>query len=154
MSLPLLLLPLSSVWFYALYLFCGFTDMIDGTIARKAGAVSHFGARLDTLSDLVFFIACGIKILPRVELPVWLWVWITLLALVKIFHIATVLSQRKKLISIHSVFNKITGLALFLFPLTLPVAETAYSGAILCMLATVATMHEVCFVAKGKEVVS
>ena len=47
-SLPLLLIPLSSAWFYLLYLFCGITDMIDGTIARKTGTVSQFGARLDT----------------------------------------------------------------------------------------------------------
>ena len=53
-SLPLLFISLSSAWFYALYLLCGLTDMIDGTIARKTGAVSKFGARLDTASDFVF----------------------------------------------------------------------------------------------------
>ena len=34
-GLPLLFIPLSSTWFYALYLLCGFTDMVDGTVARK-----------------------------------------------------------------------------------------------------------------------
>ena len=48
-SFPLLIVPLSSVWFYSLYLFCGLTDMIDGAIARKTGAVSKFGAKLDTV---------------------------------------------------------------------------------------------------------
>ena len=42
--LPLLFVPLTSVWFYALYLLCGLSDMIDGTVARKMGAVSKFGA--------------------------------------------------------------------------------------------------------------
>ena len=46
-GLPLLFIPLSSVWFYVLYLFCGLTDMIDGTVAGKTGAVSKFGAKLD-----------------------------------------------------------------------------------------------------------
>ena len=50
-SLPLFFIPLSSVWFYVLYLLCGFSDMIDGTIARTTGAVSEFGARL-TLESL------------------------------------------------------------------------------------------------------
>ena len=56
-SLPLLFVPLTSVWFYIFYLFCGLTDMIDGTIARKNGAVSNFGARLDTVA--VFYINDG-----------------------------------------------------------------------------------------------
>jgi CDP-diacylglycerol--glycerol-3-phosphate 3-phosphatidyltransferase len=53
LSLPLLFLPLSSAWFYALYLLCGFTDMIDGTVARRTNSASEFGARLDTVSDFV-----------------------------------------------------------------------------------------------------
>lgn len=63
-SLPLFFLPLSSAWFYILYLFCGFTDMIDGKVARKTGAVSRLGARLDTAADLLFLFVCLIKILP------------------------------------------------------------------------------------------
>ena len=83
-SLPLLFISLSSAWFYILYLLCGLTDMIDGAIARRTGAVSKFGARLDTASDLVFTLVCGVKVLPLIHLPVWLWVWITLIALIKI----------------------------------------------------------------------
>ena len=75
-SLPLLFIPLSSAWFYVFYLFCGFTDMIDGTIARKTEAVSKFGARLDTVADFVFMFICSIKMLPLMHIPVWLWVWI------------------------------------------------------------------------------
>ena len=37
-----------------MYLFCGITDMVDGTIARKTKSVSEWGARLDTLADNVF----------------------------------------------------------------------------------------------------
>ena len=39
LSLFLAFIPLSSIWFYILYLSCGLTDMIYGTIARKTGAV-------------------------------------------------------------------------------------------------------------------
>ena len=153
-SLPLLFIPLSSAWFYILYLFCAFSDMIDGTVARKTGAVSKFGARLDTASDLVFMVICGIKILPRVCIPIWLWVWIILIALIKIFNIVLVFIHKKKLISIHSVFNKATGFALFLLPLSLSFVKTTYSIVIICVLATSAVLQEVYFIAKGQEVVS
>ena len=151
-SLPLRFISLSSAWFYILYLFCGLSDMIDGTIARKTGAVSKFGARLDTVSDFVFMLVCSIKILPLIHIPVWLWVWITLVALIKMFNIALVFIRKKKLISIHSMLNKITGFALFLLPLSLAFVETTYSVATACVLATIAGMQEVYFIAKGQEV--
>ena len=151
-SLPLLFIPLSSLWFYALYLLCGFTDMIDGTIARKTGSVSQFGARLDTVFDFVFLLVCAIKILPILHLPIWLWGWIILIALTKILNIAIVFIRKKKLISIHSVLNKITGLVLFLLPLSLTFATTTYSVAMACVLATGAVIQEVYLIANGQEV--
>ena len=151
LSLPLLLIPLSSVWFYIFYLFCGLTDMIDGTIARRTGTVSKFGARLDSASDFVFMFVCSVKILPRMHMPAWLWMWVIILALIKMFNIAFVFLHKKKLISIHSVLNKITGFSLFLLPPTLTFVKTTYSVATICALAILAVMQEVYFMAKGKE---
>ena len=153
-SLPLLFIPLSSAWFYVFYLFCGFTDMIDGTIARKTGAVSKLGARLDTIADFVFMLVCSIKILPLIRIALWLWVWIIIIASIKIFNIALVFIRKKKLISIHSVLNKITGFALFLLPLSLTFVGTNYSVATICILATIAVVQEVYLIAKGQEVLS
>ena len=42
LSLPLLLIPLTSAWFYALYLICGLSDMIDGSVARRTKSASEF----------------------------------------------------------------------------------------------------------------
>ena len=152
LSLPLLFIPLFSAWFYVLYLFCGFTDMIDGTIARKTGAISKLGAKLDTVADFVFMLVCSIKVLPIIQIPVWLWAWIIIIALIKIFNIVFVFIRKKKLISIHSVLNKITGFALFLLPLSLSFIEPTYSITTICVLATIAVMQEAYFIAKGQEV--
>lgn len=151
-SLPLLFIPLSSAWFYILYLYCGLTDMIDGTIAKKTGAVDKFGARLDTVSDFIFMLVCSVKILPLLHIPVWLWVWVILIALAKIFNITLVFIREKKLISIHSVINKITGFALFLLPLSLTFVKVTYSAVAICVLATVGVIEEVYFTKKGQEV--
>ena len=56
-SMLLLFFPVFSEAFYALYLLCGFSDMIDGTIARKTNSVSEFGSKLDTAADLSFVAA-------------------------------------------------------------------------------------------------
>ena len=128
--------------------------MIDGTIARKTGAVSKLGAKLDTIADFVFMLVCSIKIVPLIRITLWLWVWIIIIASIKIFNIALIFIRKKKLISIHSVLNKITGFALFLLPLSLTFVEMTYSVVTICLLATIAVVQEVYLIAKGQEILS
>ena len=40
-SILMLFPPAFSAWFYTMYLFCGLTDMVDGTIARKTNTDSN-----------------------------------------------------------------------------------------------------------------
>ena len=81
-SIALLFCQTFSPPFFALYIIAGLTDMIDGTVARKAGTVSEFGAKLDTAADFALVAACLIKMVPVLELPVWLWLWTGDIALV------------------------------------------------------------------------
>ena len=69
----LLICPVFSISFYIMYLFCGITDMADGTIARKTKSVSELGARLDTVADSIFATVSFVKILPFMQFPTWLW---------------------------------------------------------------------------------
>ena len=142
-SLPLLFIPLTSAWFYALYLLCGFSDMIDGTVARRTNSASEFGARLDTVSDFVFVTVALIKFVPHLHIPVWLWIWIGIIALIKLGNVAWGFVRTKKLISPHTLLNKITGLFLFLLPVTISFVDLTYTLPIVCTVATVAAIHEV-----------
>lgn len=151
-SLPLLFTPLTSVWFIILYLFCGFTDMIDGTIARKTKSASEFGAKLDTIADSVFVAVCFVKILPIMQFPTWVWIWIGIIAIIKIGNVVWGLVSHKKPVSAHTVLNKMTGFLLFLLPLTIGFIEPIYSSAIVCCVATVSAIHEVCQTMIGKDV--
>ena len=119
LSLPLLFIPLSSAWFYALYLLCGLSDMIDGTVARRTSSASEFGARLDTVSDFVFMTVALIKFVPHLHIPAWLWIWTGVIAMIKIGNAALGFVRTKELISPHTVLNKVTGLLLFLLPVTI-----------------------------------
>ena len=142
-SLPLLFIPLTSAWFYVLYLLCGISDMIDGTVARKTKCASEFGARLDTVSDFVFMTVALIRFVPHLNIPVWLWIWIGIVAMIKIVNIVFGFVRTKKLISPHTVLNKVTGLFLFLLPVTISFVDLAYTLPIVCAVATVAAFHEV-----------
>ena len=141
-SVPLMFLPLSSAWFYVLYLFCGFTDMIDGSIARKTDTVSEFGARLDTVADFVFLSASLAKFLPMIPIPQWLWVWTAVIGVVKIGNLIWGYVRIKTLVSLHTVMNKITGLLLFLLPLTFPIIDLNYSSIAVCVVTSLAAIHE------------
>ena len=142
-SLPLLFIPLTSAWFYVLYLLCGISDMIDGTVARKTKCASEFGARLDTVSDFVFMTVALIRFVPHLNIPVWLWIWIGIVAMIKIVNIVLGFVRTKKLISPHTVLNKVTGLLLFRLPVTISFVDLAYTLPIVCAVATVAAFHEV-----------
>lgn len=95
LSLPILLIPLTSAGFYALYLLCGLSDMIDGAVARRTNSATQFGARLDTVSDFVFMSVALIKFVPHFHIPVWLWIWIGIIAMIKLGNALWDLFARK-----------------------------------------------------------
>ena len=144
-SVLLLFFPVFSLPFYILYLFCGFSDMIDGTVARKTNSTSKFGSQLDTIADIVFIVAAMIKLLPAIHLPGWLWIWGSVIAMIKLANIVWGFVRRKKFVAYHTVFNKATGLLLFLLPLTLQLIEPTYSFAVVCAIATIAAAQESCY---------
>ncbi len=141
-SICLLFCPAFSIGFYSLYILCGFTDMIDGTVARKTNAVSEFGERLDTASDFLFFAVSLIKLLPIIHITKWMLVWIVLIAIIKICNLIFGVAYKKKIIFLHTVMNKITGLLLFLLPLTLQFVEIKYSLIAVCIVATISAIRE------------
>ena len=150
-SILLLFFPAFSVGFYIIYLFCGFSDMIDSTIARKTNSTSEFGAKIDTVADLLFVAASIIRLLPAIHIPRWLWIWGGGIAVIKIINIILGYASKKQLISLHSIMNKITGLLLFLLPLTLSFIEAKYSSAAVCSIATFAAIQEGVYVIADSE---
>lgn len=148
----LLFCPVFSPVFYALYLFAGFTDMIDGTVARKTNTVSEFGAKLDSIADFVFVLSCLIKLIPAMDIPVWLYLWIGIIAAIKIMNVVSGFLRWRQLVVEHSVMNKVTGGLLFIFPLTLRIVDLKYSAAVVCAVATFAAIQEGHFIRAGKNV--
>ena len=141
-SILLLFFPAFSAEFYTIYLFCGFSDMIDGTIARKTNSAGKFGSHFDTISDLVFVTASMIKLLPVLHLPRWLWIWGGVIAIIKISNIIWGYISKKNFISLHTIMNKTTGLMLFLLPLTISFMDLVYSSIIVCCFATLSAIQE------------
>ena len=141
-SILLRIFPAFSTAFYIIYLFCGFTDMIDGTIARRTNSVSKFGSQLDTVADLVFVVASIVKLLPALRIPGWLWIWSGVIAVIKIVNILWGYLAKRQFIAMHTVMNKVTGFLLFLLPLTKSFVELKYTAIIVCAVATCSAIQE------------
>ena len=152
-SIGLLVCPVFSACLYGLYLFCGLTDMVDGSIARKTGAVSSFGARLDTVADFLFVIASFVKLVPVIRIPVWIWGWAAVIAVVKLVNLVWGSTQMKQMPSLHTIANKATGLCLFLLPLTMSFVELRYTVPVVCIIATIAAIQEGYCIAKDHDIV-
>ena len=141
-GIALLFCPVFSPSFYTLYILAGVSDMIDGAVARKSGTVSGFGSKLDTVADFVLVAVCLIKILPVIDIPIWLIIWIIVIALIKVINIISGYVMRKEFVAVHTMMNKTTGIVLFILPLTISFIELKYSGVFVCALATVAAIQE------------
>ena len=141
-GIAILFCPVFSVAFYAIYTIAGVSDMVDGWVARKTNAVSALGAKLDTIADIVLVVVCLFKLLPIMDIPTWLYVWIGIIAFVKVINIVSGFVVQKQFVAVQSVMNKVSGVLLFLFPLTLSFIGIKYSATVVCVIATFAAIQE------------
>ena len=141
--------PFSSA-FIALYVYCGFSDMIDGSIARKTHTDSKTGERLDSIADFVFVAVCLFKILPELTIPSWLWFWVAVIVIIKVINLISGLYLHR-CIFLHTLANKITGFLLFLMPLLLIYFDFSHISVIVCSFATFAAIQEGHFIRAGKN---
>ena len=150
LSLPLLLSEPLSPSFYILYCLCGLSDMVDGFVARRTNSESRFGKRIDSLADIVFVAVCLCKLLPVIDLPVWICVWAAVIALIKVVSVVIgfVLAH-----SLHSMMNKIMGFTLFLFPFLVGIKGINIVAASVCVLASLAAIQEFLVVIKTNSAV-
>lgn len=140
--------PFSAI-FNILYVYCGITDMIDGTIARKTHTESRVGQTLDSIADLIFA-AIGLgKILPILSIPWWLWIWMAIIIVIKGINLALGYVSTKT-VFLHTIANKITGGLLFLMPLMLTFFKIDYIAIVVGSVATFAAIQEGYFIRKDK----
>ena len=150
-SILLLFFPIFSLAFCITYILCGFSDMIDGTIARKTNSASKFGSQLDTIADLVFVVVSLFKLLPAIHIPWWLWMWSGVVAIIKISNIIWGYVSKKQFVSLHTIMNKLAGFLLFLWPLTISFVELQYTAIVVCSVATFSAMQEGVYVIADRE---
>lgn len=112
--------PLSAGFFWV-YALTGLTDMLDGWIARKTKTASDFGARLDSIADLLFYAVVLIRILPilLIKLPREIWYVVVAILCIRILAYIIAAVKYRLFSSMHTYLNKATGAVVFLIPFSL-----------------------------------
>ena len=143
LSIFLLVISPFSTLFGIIYLLCGATDVLDGFAARTLHTESEYGARLDSLADLFFSAVYLVKIIPVLSVPLRLWFWTAMIAAVKVSGILLASIKAHRFLIAHSFGNKLTGVLLFLLPLSVYVADVSYGATLVCAAATVTAVREI-----------
>lgn len=114
-GIALIFLPLSGMAFYIVYAICGLTDLLDGFLARRLKTASAFGARLDSVADLTFYIVAMIRMLPwlRKRLPGWIWYVVILIVALRLASYLVAAIRLHRFAAVHTLANKATGAMVF-----------------------------------------
>jgi len=106
--------PLSPISIF-IFLLAGFTDMIDGKLARSIkDARSELGAELDSIADMLLVIVTVFFIMPAMNLWPWLWYGILLALGFKLMSAVPGLVKHRKIFFLHTIANKILAMILFI----------------------------------------
>jgi len=141
---PILLFinPLTPL-FLLIYVICGFSDALDGYLARKSGVTSHFGATLDSIADTIFFVVILMVFIPRVKIPSEIAVWILGIAFIRLVSLAIGFYKYHAFAFLHTYANKITGLVLFCFPLLYFCTGIIITSWFICICASICAFEEI-----------
>jgi len=141
-SLILIFISPLSVAFYAIYIICGFSDILDGIIARKTGTTSVLGAKLDSMADMTMAGVLLFVLYPIINPTRVTLIWIILIGIIRLASMLVALKRYKTFASIHTYGNKITGIVLFIFPLLIPYIHTTMLMYIICVMASISAIEE------------
>lgn len=141
------LVPLSMPYF-AVYVACGVSDVLDGWLARRFGASSTFGASLDSAADTVFALVIIVSLVPAAGLPRVVWLWVAAIAFVKLASLAVGYVRFHVYAAMHTYANKLAGLALFTLPVLFALIGSAPAAVVVCAIATFAALEELVLTVK------
>ncbi len=144
-----------SLRFFIIYLITGITDILDGFLARKLKVTSDFGAKLDSVADLLFYSVMFFMLMPTLWNTLYRSIWYAAAVALIIRLIAYLLAaiRFKTFASSHSVLNKITGVCVFIIPFLLLTPFTAEICWVICLVAIISSLNELLKYIKVKKTV-
>lgn len=130
--------------FFRVYALTGLTDVLDGWIARKTKTASDFGARLDSIADLLLYAVMLLRVFPVLwnTLPMDIWYAVAVILILRVSAYGVAAVKYRRFASLHTRLNKVTGGAVFLIPFLLVTEYVTVYCRITCIIAAAAALEE------------
>lgn len=131
-----------SALFFIIYIWCGISDVLDGMVARKMNLASKKGQILDSIADFLMVTLLLLVFVLNLKLPLWGIYWVVSIAVIRLTSLSVGFMRYRQLAFLHTYANKLTGGALFCFPV-LYVGLGLYTTIILlCFIASISAIEE------------
>lgn len=143
-SIGLLAVAPLSGRFFILYTLTGVTDVLDGCVARATNSTSDFGAKLDSVSDLVFYAVMLLRLFPTlwVMLPKAIWVLVLTVIVLRLGSYLTAAIKFRRFAAVHTFGNKLTGALVFLIPYFLLTPVYTVCCTLVCVIGLLSSGEE------------
>lgn len=151
LSIAMLFVIPFSVFFWIFYLSCGLTDMIDGFLARKLHQESEFGAKLDSISDVIFAVGITVFVAINIEISQWLGGIVLVIAMIRFASYGIGFFKYHEFTALHTLANKLAGIVLFATPILYWLSGLVLTGIIVCIVAMASACEELIIIIKSKE---
>lgn len=151
LSVALAFVPLLSPLFLSIYLFAGFSDMLDGYLARKWGVSTKLGAYLDSAADFFLCAVLLYRFLPAYAWPIWALFWIGGITLLRLVSLFVCYRKFRRFTFLHTYANKATGFLLLCFPFLLRFCGMETTVILLCSAAALSASEELMILIKAKR---
>jgi CDP-diacylglycerol--glycerol-3-phosphate 3-phosphatidyltransferase len=155
LSLALLLLVDKPVLFVIVYLLCGFSDIADGYLARRLGAETAFGAKLDSLGDFTFYAVCLFLLITSANIVNHNLIIVSVIVIATIRAVNLIITKVKfnEWSVMHTTGNKFTGFVLFtMLPIYIFVSNIPRGIIIaVCAVAALSATEESFILLKSKK---
>jgi len=160
--LVVLVLQRETRWALAVFVFAGFTDVLDGLVARLGAQRTTLGAMLDPIADKILLTSCFIALTWGPDLVVPLPVWLTVVTLSRdaiiIISVAAVNLAHGRRMFYPSVLGKLTtasqlvtvGVVLLLDALRRPFAPVRWVFLVTVALTVTSALHYVYLASTGR----
>ena len=104
--------------FISVYLICGFTDILDGYVARKTNTQSELGSKLDSFADLLLFLVITTTIILYLREKIVVFIpGVIIIFIIRVINMVVVANKYHCFGILHTWGNKLTGFLLFMTPL-------------------------------------
>ena len=139
--------------FYIIYTLCGLSDVADGAVARFTKNSTEFGAKLDSIADMLFYAIMLLKVFPVLWdiLPGYTWYIVAFVIILRLCSYIVAAVKYHKFASLHTYLNKLTGLIIFTVPYFLKLPIGVHVCFAVTIIAGLASLEELLIhIRKGK----